>query len=316
MRMAGTTRNSGHPLVVMLRPVSNRRREGGAVFVEFLLVFPPLFVLFLVILQWSLLSATSLGVKHAAASAARSAIVVLPDDPVAYEGAPQFHVPVDGTCSDGFLGKFGRLVSKVGITTNTTPKDRACPGGPRMDAIRFAAIMRMIPFAPNASSILPTRLTGAMNSVGVAGWLAGAAAYSYGATSVNFMLSPNTDLLVPTLGGTLGIERDRPLTVRVGYLAHCGIPIARYLMCDSSHSLNTGKNVDIATDIGHGDFTRAAAVSRRIRRSVPKMQQLSRGVGSHEILSALLFSGERFMVLHEDATLPLNSAPYAYKEKD
>ena len=274
-----------------------------------------MFTLSLVILQWALLSAASLGVKHAASSTVRSAIVVLPDDPVAYEGLPEYMVPVDGSCRDGFLGTFDTLLGKMGLRSGGLPKDGQCPGGPRMAAIRFAAITRMIPFAPNASSLLPRSMTTAIETSGAAGWLAGAAAYSYGATAVNFMDAPNTDVLVPTLGGRLNFDLEKPVTVRVNYLAHCGIPIARYLMCDSSHSLNSGKNVDIRTDFGNGDFTRAAAVGKRIKRSVPKMQQLSRGVGNHALLSALLLSGERFMVLSADATLPMNSAPYTYQKK-
>ena len=146
--------------------------QRGVVFVEFLLVFPPLFVLFLVILQWSLLGATSLGVRHAASAAVRSAIVVLPDDPVAYDGLPEYMVPVDGSCSDGLLGKADKLLGKLGLQTGGLPRDGTCPGGPRMDAIRFAAVVRMIPFAPNASSLLPESVAGPIQSLGAAGWVA------------------------------------------------------------------------------------------------------------------------------------------------
>ncbi|MCP4444073.1 MAG: pilus assembly protein [Myxococcales bacterium] len=294
---------------------SPRKNQHGVVYVEFLLVFPPLFILFLVILQWSLLSATNLGVKHAASTTVRSAIVVLPDDPVAYEGMPIGHIPVDGSCSDDFLGKFDKLLKKIGLQSGALPRDGKCPGGPRMAAIRFAAITRMVPFAPNAASLLPQGMASAVEALGTAGWIAGAAAYSYGATSVNFMRAPGADVPIPAVDGALYLEEGHPATVRVTYLAYCGIPIARYLMCDSSLSLSQDKNADIVRDIGNGDFTRAAAVSKRIKEGIPQMQLLRRGVGNHELLSALLLTGERFMVLSADATLPLNSAPYAYKEK-
>lgn len=184
-----------------------------------------------------------------------------------------------------------------------------------MDAIRFAAVVRMIPFAPNASSLLPESVAGPIQSLGAAGWVASAALYSYGATSVNIMFARGNDTPMLTVAGRLAMDSTKPVTVRVTYLAHCGIPIARYLMCDSSHSLNTGKNVDILNDVGDGNFTRAAAVGKRVEHSIPSVELLSRGVGDHALLSALMLSGERFMVLSEDATLPMNSAPYQFKEK-
>lgn len=289
--------------------------QGGAVYVEFLLVFPPLFILFLVILQWSILSASSLGVRHAASAAARSAAVVLPDDPVAYEGLPEYSVPTNGSCSDGFLGRAEMLLNKVGLRTGGLPKDGKCPGGPRMDAIRFAAIMRMMPFAPNASSILPAEVSGAVESLGTAGWLAGAALYSYGATSVNIILARGSTQVPVEVGGLLGIDRQKNVTIRVDYLAHCGIPIARYLMCDSGHSLRTGLNLDAIKDAREGRVSRITAVNKRVTSTQPAMELLARGAGNHALLTALQLSGERFMVLSADATLPLNSATYRYKEK-
>ncbi len=299
-----------------MRSMNNvRGKQRGVVYVEFLLVFPPLFMLFLVILQWSILGATSLGVRHAASAAVRSATVVLPDDPAAYDGLPTYMVPVDGSCSEGFLGKADKLLGTLGLRTGGLPKDGKCPGGPRMDAIRFAATIRMIPFAPNARGLLPESVTGPLESLGAAGWIAAATIYSYGATSVNIMFARDNDTPMLTVGGRLALDSTKPVTVRVTYLAHCGIPIARYLMCDSSHSLNTGKNVEFLNDISEGNFSRAAAVSKRVKRSVPSVQLLSRGVGNHALLAALMLSGERFMILSADATLPMNSAPYQYKEK-
>lgn len=285
--------------------------KRGVVYVEFLLVFPPLFTLFLVILQWSILGAASLGVQHAASSAVRSAIVVLPDDPVAYDNKPIYSVRVDASCSEGFVGKFNKLISKIGLQSGALPEDGKCPGGPRMDAIRFAAITRMIPFAPNASSILPAGMAGLVESLGTAGWLAGAALYSYGATAVNFPMAPGSETMVQTLGGMLAIDQTKPLTVRVNYLAHCGIPIARFLMCESSHKLGFG----IDTSDLPADFESLQQAYEERNDRAPAMDQLALGVGNHTILTGLLLSGERFMLLSADATLPMNSAPYAYKVK-
>ena len=53
--------------------------------VEFIIVFVPLFTFFLCIVQMGLLYTASLGVQHAATQSVRSASVVMPDDPRAYD---------------------------------------------------------------------------------------------------------------------------------------------------------------------------------------------------------------------------------------
>lgn len=58
----------------------------GAVFVEFLIAFLPVYVFFLCLVQLSLLFAVKLVTEHAAMNAARAAAVVLGDDPRRYGG--------------------------------------------------------------------------------------------------------------------------------------------------------------------------------------------------------------------------------------
>lgn len=60
--------------------------EGGAVFVEHLIVFLPTLFFFLVTAQVLLLCIGDLVVRRAASAAARAAVVVLPDDPRRYGG--------------------------------------------------------------------------------------------------------------------------------------------------------------------------------------------------------------------------------------
>ncbi len=59
----------------------------GAVYVEFLVAFLPLFSFFLCLVQLAMLQTANLVVKHAAVVATRAAVVVLPDDPARYSGA-------------------------------------------------------------------------------------------------------------------------------------------------------------------------------------------------------------------------------------
>ncbi len=264
----------------------------GVVYVEFLLVFPPLFLLFLVILQTAILYATDLGVSHAASATVRSAIVVLPDDPIAYDGQPLNLITESSECSEGFAGRMHKLLGKLGVNSLSVPDDGKCLGGARMEAIRFAAIMRMLPFSPNASTFLPRKLRGVLNTLGQVGWITGAAAYSYGATSVSFPLVAGSEKLRPFNVFT----DDEPVTVRVSYLAHCGIPIARFLMCDSSHRLALGFGVD--------------------KERVAVAKTLAKGSGSPTILLGLIASGERFRILRADATLPLNGANYSFQKKE
>jgi len=60
------------------------RDRRGAVYVEFLIVFLPLFVFFMSLVQLAFVVTANLVTKHAAVTAARAAIVVLPDDPSYY----------------------------------------------------------------------------------------------------------------------------------------------------------------------------------------------------------------------------------------
>lgn len=71
------------------RTAALRDDTRGAVYVEFLIVLMPVFVLFLGLLQLSLLFSAKLLVEHAATEGARAAAVVFGDDPRSYgEGAP------------------------------------------------------------------------------------------------------------------------------------------------------------------------------------------------------------------------------------
>lgn len=63
---------------------SLRRDTRGAVYVEFLIAFMPVFVFFLCLLQLALLFSARLAVEHAAVTGARAASVVFGDEPAPY----------------------------------------------------------------------------------------------------------------------------------------------------------------------------------------------------------------------------------------
>ena len=70
--------------------------EQGAVMVEFLIVFMPVFLLFLGVIQSGLLFVARVVVQHAATNTARAAAVVIGDDPGRYDGEPPHEVSPDG----------------------------------------------------------------------------------------------------------------------------------------------------------------------------------------------------------------------------
>lgn len=65
------------------------RDATGAVFVEFLIAFLPVFTFFLCLVQVGLLFAVRLVTEHAATNGARAAAVVIGDDPARYGNEPQ-----------------------------------------------------------------------------------------------------------------------------------------------------------------------------------------------------------------------------------
>ena len=69
-------------------PAGPRRATAGAVYVEFLIAFLPVFFFFLGLVQLAFVQVANLVVKHAATKAVRAAVVVLPDDPQYYGGVP------------------------------------------------------------------------------------------------------------------------------------------------------------------------------------------------------------------------------------
>jgi hypothetical protein len=67
--------------------VAHLRGTKGAVYVEFLIAFLPLFCFFLALVQFMVLVMANIMTKHATELTARAAIVVIHDDPQYYGGA-------------------------------------------------------------------------------------------------------------------------------------------------------------------------------------------------------------------------------------
>lgn len=103
------------------------RDARGAVYVEFLIVFLPLFVMFMSLVQLAFVQVANLVTKHAAVQAARAAIVVLPDDPAFYGNTPVNKVAGDRKAVIDAAAR-GRLLA-VAATPDFEIKFPSSPGG-------------------------------------------------------------------------------------------------------------------------------------------------------------------------------------------
>ena len=90
---------------------SLKEDQRGAVMVEFLIAFLPIFFSFWCILQSAGVYAGKLVVMHSAYLGARAAGVVLPDDPKNYGGAKEYSLTgkrktdIEKAVPDGFAGE-------------------------------------------------------------------------------------------------------------------------------------------------------------------------------------------------------------------
>jgi Flp pilus assembly protein TadG len=179
------------------------------VYVEFIIAFMPIFVLFLAICQFSLLVVARLVVSHAAVRAARAAIVVLQDDPQYYNKAP---------C--------GTLSSNSGNQQ-----------GPRMTAIRSAAVEPLKVLAPGRGALVRSgqSVATALMPMSLA-QSASSDLYTGFATTVTLHDSPTNDDLARE-----PIDPHAAVTARVIYFYQCDIPLVRGLICKSLGNLTSGK---------------------------------------------------------------------------
>lgn len=209
--------------------------ERGAVYVEFLASFFPLFLIFLSVCQLSLLTTARVVVGQAANQAARSAAVVLEDSPDHYDDAPR------RTLSEGEPNPdeaIEALISGLGFGELDGPSD--IPDGPqhgaRMVPIRTAAYSPLLALAPDADAwAKESSISGAVRG-GFLENLEFAVAYSRAATSISLHDAPRTiQLPVEPL------REKSVVSARVTYFFRCSIPFVRKILCDSLPNLLTVK---------------------------------------------------------------------------
>jgi hypothetical protein len=273
--------------------LTRRCRCRGVVYVEFLIAFIPLFLLFLGTCQLILLTAARVVVCHAAVTATRSAIVVLEDTADDYGGAPR------GDLSRGKSASFdwNALLGRLGVANNgansyfpSSSRDTsktAVQHGARMAAIRLAATTPLLTLAPRMDSI-GSNDTLERSLVSDSGaQLAYAYGYTEAAAAVVVKSSESSDALAYD-----PIDPRGSVTVEVTYLYHCGVPVVRGLICRSlSYLLDS-----------HADGADTKNAERLSQFANPR------------VVTALASSSGRYTILTGQATLTNQGANYLSAE--
>lgn len=199
--------------------------QSGVVFVEFLMAFVPVWTFFLCVVQLAFLAPANLMVKNAADSAARSAVVVLPDDAREYGGETEMSVARASVTS----GDISRALERVGSGLQKSPstdnlvavfsdETLANIGRSRLNTIRLAAHARLMPLAP--IDVGNDTEPSIAKSIGGRRKLLSALYYQPFALAVTF----------PGVSGE--VVTGPEVTVRVTYAFQCTVPFARHILCD------------------------------------------------------------------------------------
>jgi hypothetical protein len=227
--------------------------QSGVVLLEFLVTFVPVWTFCLCIFQLALIAEANLMVKHAADAAARSASVVLPDDPNEYGGEPEMSVGRNRVTGDGLVAALGRASaalrapSSSAISIAFSDHVLGNVGRSRLNTIRLAAHIPLMPLAPvdvgrDARPSLQKALGGRRSPVSAVYYQPFAVAVTFPGTSGELVTAPE-------------------VTVRVSYAFQCTVPLARRILCSAFDDLEGEQQwkqsfVTIAQGLVGGRFRR------------------------------------------------------------
>ena len=211
----------------------------GAVYVEFLLVFLPVFLLFLAVIQLGFIYTGRMVVQHAATRAARAAVVILDDDPALYGNEPRDQVNAGGaTNTPSALEAF---MAGAGYGGGAAPP----AGSPRFRDIHSAAAIPLLAVAPSAAQLNDKDSVRRAIGIGAARAQNGAERYNAAAMAVTFPVAPGATTFRTTFG------KHDLITVRVTYLQHCSVPLVPVLMCHGPTGLNLEPEEAAQMDLGY-----------------------------------------------------------------
>ncbi|MEM9192245.1 MAG: TadE family protein [Myxococcota bacterium] len=280
--------------------------EGGAVYAEFLIAFPPMLMMFLAMLQLGLMYSARLSVRHAAYRATRAAVVVIPDNPDNYGGENTYRIDYDssGTGSGDPSGLVGMAMGK---------------GSARLKAIRFAATMPLLGFAPNLG-----RMSGEESLADTLGGdtvdtFAGGL-YGIAATSVTFPEEPASMSFRETF------DRNEMVTTRVTYMMTCTMPIVTrepFNMCSAPLDFIIaapdvvfeglagtigGDVVDPWTELGFDTYRDWLRGREDMANGVEEMR-----FANWTLLAPFMLADQRFVILRAEASMPMQGAEYDFR---
>ncbi|MEM9192878.1 MAG: TadE family protein [Myxococcota bacterium] len=285
--------------------------EGGATYVEFLLAFIPLFFMFLGMMQAALLYSANLVVNHAATTAARSAVVVLPDDPEKYDNEPINVIDYTGSSGNDAAGA---LLSGFGLG-GTSPPAAGTSGSARLQAIRSAASIPLLAVAPNTEALVgDAEVYKAIGGQPGERAAVGALLYNRTALSVTFPESPGSNRFRNRFGP------NDDVNVRVTYLFHCGIPLAAQLLCDNYLELRSRVPAGAIRELSNARTQQEiTGAVERLRHTQDRLNASQEGLDelayAQTPFLGFLFSltGSRFSLLRAEAQMRNQGAPYRYQ---
>lgn len=208
----------------MRRGRARGSREGAA-YVEFLLAFVPILILFLGLVQLGLLYGGNLVVQHAAHRAVRTAMVVLDDDPRYYDGEPRLVIDGRPASADDVEWYLARREDEAGARRPSALSRRA--------AIETSALVLLAAIEPQEGDSVAEAL-GTLDR----GRRADAARLA-------------TDVEIRVRRPPPGDESPPEVRVRVVHGFACRVPVVRRLICED------GRRPLVAEDWGavhQGDF--------------------------------------------------------------
>lgn len=259
--------------------------ERGVVYVEFLMSFFPVFLIFLSVCQLSLLTSASIVVGQAANQGARSAIVIVEDAPEHFDDAPR------GSLSAGKANPEEAIESLLTALGNDDATDAPSPPegpqhGARMTPIRTAAYAPLLALSPHdrawveGGSLRDGVRSGFIENLGFA------LRYTRAATSISVHDYPESDWLAQE-----PLHQDANLTLRVTYLFQCSIPIIRSILCSPLEHWIPATDED--EDEDEDDQTDLLAQSEAPGE-----------------LTRIASESSRFMLIVKEVTLPIQGAKY------
>ncbi len=285
------------------------RHSRGAVMAEMLLAFPAVLLMFLAVAQSSLLSVGHLVVRHAAQRAARTAIVVLEDDPIRYGGQARGEIsplsPPPASATQALPITSNNNTSVEQMVRALVDRDAS-----RLNAIRAAAYLPLSLIAPAVWLVgRVVSLRGAVDH-SLLGQLTSGLLYNFAGAAITFPSGPGAKK-----ARTVAYGPTDEVTVRVTYLFRCEVPIAAALMCDQLGELLLGVSYEgaLGTWRGRRGLLSGAQQSiqgqERITRQAQAMEDLKQ-VEAPALQKILALTPGRYTTITAEATLPIAGAHY------